>query len=40
VRGNMPAGLGRGKHALGGWFGQVKLTINTLLVKEGVSLDR
>jgi len=29
------AGLGSGKHALGGWLGQVRLAINTLLVKKG-----
>jgi len=28
-----PAGLGRGKHALGGWLGQVWLAINALFVK-------
>jgi len=27
-----PAGLGRGKHALQGWLGQVGLAINFLLV--------
>jgi len=29
-----PAGLGRGKHVLGDWLGQVRLAINHRLVKR------
>jgi len=30
-----PAGLGSGKHALGGWLGQIRLAIKALSVKSG-----
>jgi len=29
-----PSGVRSGKHALGGWLGQVRLAINALLVKR------
>jgi len=33
-----PAGLERGKHALGGWLDQVRLAINASLVKRGLGV--
>jgi len=35
-----PAGLKRGIYALGGWLGQVRLAINTLLIKRGVGWEK